>query len=144
MAVNCPIKGQFGFRSKIFCLRGHDTSIRGRGKDSSCRECNKSDGPINARKPRTRFTSAKFGAKRRNLVWNITFEQYLPLINSLCFYCGGKLSETSCGLDRIDNTIGYEYNNVVPCCRICNVMKNNLTKDQFMMKIKDIYMRICL
>jgi hypothetical protein len=29
------------------------------------------------------------------------------------------------GLDRINNAIDYELSNVIPCCKICNSMRNN-------------------
>lgn len=40
-----------------------------------------------------------------------------------CYYCG-ELREYN-GIDRIDSNIGYEDNNIVPCCEICNKMKSN-------------------
>ena len=35
------------------------------------------------------------------------------------------------GKERIDSSVGYEPNNVVSCCKICNHAKSNLTKDDF-------------
>ena len=34
-------------------------------------------------------------------------------------------------LERIDNNKGYTIGNVVPCCKICNHAKNNLTIQEF-------------
>ena len=39
--------------------------------------------------------------------------------------------EAYSGIDRIDSSVGYEPNNVVSCCKICNYAKSNLTKDDF-------------
>lgn len=36
----------------------------------------------------------------------------------------GKKTEISIGLDRIDNSKGYEPGNVVSCCNVCNTIKN--------------------
>jgi len=44
------------------------------------------------------------------------FEDIQHLINSICYYCG----EASQGLDRIDNSVGYTKDNVLPCCGRCN------------------------
>lgn len=35
------------------------------------------------------------------------------------------------GMDRIDNNIGYTYNNVLPCCGTCNKIRGDrLTVDE--------------
>ncbi len=45
------------------------------------------------------------------------------------------------GIDRINNdhNIGYVVDNVVPCCKICNIMKQALTEQEFI----DHLIRIC-
>ena len=35
------------------------------------------------------------------------------------------------GIDRLENTIGYEDSNCVPACKICNFAKRNLSQKQF-------------
>lgn len=74
-------------------------------------------------KPRQRYFTSRFSAKRRNLNWTLELEQYLTLISLPCYYCQGTLSITGVGLDRLDNTQGYTLTNVVPCCGICNVWR---------------------
>ncbi len=41
-----------------------------------------------------------------------------------CTYCGG--TDTQSGTDRIDNDRGHTMDNVIPACRMCNVVRNNL------------------
>lgn len=41
-----------------------------------------------------------------------------------CTYC--KTAEGPLGADRIDNSKGHTMANVLPACRICNVVRNNL------------------
>ena len=50
-----------------------------------------------------------------------------------CVYCGNheKLSE----LDRKDSFAGYTSDNVVPACRRCNTIKNNVVSYKEMMFI---------
>lgn len=43
------------------------------------------------------------------------------------------------GIDRVDNLKGYTLDNCVPCCKNCNRMKANLTKEDFLQHISDIY-----
>ena len=44
----------------------------------------------------------------------------------------------SLGLDRIDSDLGYQLGNIVPCCGVCNMMKNNLSYDEFFKKVYQI------
>lgn len=41
-----------------------------------------------------------------------------------CFYCG--TTSRPIGADRIDNSKGHTQENVVPCCKICNKVRNNI------------------
>lgn len=79
------------------------------------------------KEPRRRFGAAKKHAPKRNLTWNISFDEYQELIKLPCYYCNNTFGSTqNCGgvgLDRLDNYIGYEINNVVPCCYPCNIIR---------------------
>jgi hypothetical protein len=49
-----------------------------------------------------------------------------------CHYCEGDIG-FNIGLDRKDNTVGYSYENVVPCCGICNSTKGkHLSYDEML------------
>jgi hypothetical protein len=81
--------------------------------------------------PLGRFTKLKSGAKQRGLKFDLTIDQYKNLIDNNCIYCIGPLPKSGAGLDRIDNNKGYTIDNVVPCCRNCNVLRSNLlTKEE--------------
>lgn len=43
------------------------------------------------------------------------------------------------GLDRIDQKMSHDKDNVVPCCSECNYMKRNMSRDVFLKKIEEIY-----
>ena len=72
-----------------------------------------------------RFSYAKSRAKKLGWSFTLLRPEYEFLIKQACFYCSGPLPETSVGLDRLDHLRGYEINNVVPCCRPCNVAKSD-------------------
>ena len=90
----------------------------------------------------------KRNALSRGLVWDITFEHVLQLIQQPCHYCGAvgvtvtntrhtsksdlKRSMRNNGIDRINNQIGYIFKNVVPCCKHCNNAKSTMTKTEFL------------
>jgi hypothetical protein len=81
-----------------------------------------------------RFNAAKAVAKRRKLTWLLSREDFRALIGGVCTYCDGALPVTGIGLDRIENSIGYEVGNVLPCCTYCNRMRNDfLTVEETML-----------
>lgn len=70
-----------------------------------------------------RYSHAQTKAKQRNKNFLITLEEYILEINKPCFYCNGLLNTSKnkgIGLDRLDNNLGYEINNIVSCCGFCN------------------------
>lgn len=83
----------------------------------------------------SKFMQYKFSAKRRNYLFDLTFEQFTSLFHSDCAYCG--TSECR-GIDRIDNIIGYTIKNSTPCCEICNKMKWKFSKEQFINQVMKI------
>jgi hypothetical protein len=83
----------------------------------------------------------KQNAKNRDLDFNLSFEQFKLLITSSCYYCNTEPSNIYYksyynikynGVDRKDNKKGYEIDNVVSCCKICNIAKNNNTYEDFL------------
>lgn len=94
------------------------------------------------------------GARERNLEFVLTKLEFRALTTQNCHYCGESPSLTRSfgpteeakahssytynGLDRYDNSRGYTLDNVVPCCRKCNIAKWNLPADEFLLHIKKI------
>jgi hypothetical protein len=74
-------------------------------------------------KPRTIFLQYQRSAKKRDFVFELTFEEFMSFCNEPCWYCGCKIS--TIGLDRVDNQIGYLVSNIISCCRYCNWMKRD-------------------
>lgn len=79
-----------------------------------------------ARSPGGLFNRARLQAKDRGIPWALSREEYNTLRTSVaCTYCRGPLAESGVGLDRKDSSLGYVRDNVVPCCGMCNKIKNN-------------------
>ncbi len=99
-------------------------------------------GKIYARTLNGRFKASKREAARRNLEWTLTYEDFEDLASNECFYCNGILGScknSGSGLDRVDNDKGYEYDNLRPCCVICNKIKNNfLTMEETLVAVQAI------
>ena len=81
-------------------------------------------------------------AKSREYLWNLSYEIVKNIIQQPCYYCGTKKSNLkitkNCidgygynGIDRINNDIGYEPENVVACCKICNYAKSDMSAKDF-------------
>lgn len=82
--------------------------------------------------------------KQRNKKLNVNTETTLSIENvknlifSNCHYCGSSPDQTYSwykikfnGLDRVNNRIGYEIENCVPCCITCNFAKKDLSYSTF-------------
>lgn len=82
----------------------------------------------------------KKSALSRNHKWNITDEEAIELFKGDCDYCGKESVENEdlSGIDRVDNKIGYTIKNCVSCCSVCNFMKRDLSKDEFINKCIEI------
>ena len=88
-------------------------------------------------------------SKAREIPFSLSLEQCSKLFSSPCEYCGTK--PTNCrtrvngnsvyyqGIDRVDNSKGYEDGNVVPCCKHCNALKLDRTLDEFYDHVEKIY-----
>jgi hypothetical protein len=101
------------------------------GCDRRCKQCDK-DRPRRHANP---FYILRNNAKSRGKVFTLTMAEYQVLIESnACHYCGRGLP-VSGGLDRIDNSLGYEPGNVVPCCTDCNYIRGKILSYEEMLEI---------
>lgn len=76
----------------------------------------------------SRFSYAKSRATKNGKGWHLSLDDYQKLITQSCHYCSNCLAPkkaSGVGLDRIDNTKGYQLDNVLPCCGVCNSIRND-------------------
>lgn len=94
---------------------------------------------------RSIYSSYKLNAKSRGFDFNIDFDYAVSILKSDCHYCGIEPSNTYMksyynatynGIDRVNNTKGYEIDNIVSCCKMCNIAKNNNTEEYFLQWVK--------
>jgi len=85
----------------------------------------------------------------------LSLEEFTLLIAQNCFYCGAEPKEViygknkvvenrtmvKNGVDRKDSNKDYCFENCVPCCKICNIMKSSLSINDFYAHIKTIYLK---
>lgn len=117
-------------RSNIYCSP-ECCSIRNQNK--------KKEKYANNRQEYIRFLYRKClnSALKRGHSFELSAETFEKYINQDCYYCGDKIE--GIGLDRIDSKIGYTKDNIVSCCRRCNIMKMTTNIDVFLAKIKQIH-----
>lgn len=104
------------------------------------------------------YANYRGSAKRKNHEFSLSKQQLIDLTQKDCFYCGsppstpvrvaslashkklGRADESKWfvkteyvynGIDRRDNALGYTPDNCIPCCRICNRSKMDLSLKEF-------------
>lgn len=114
------------------------------------------DGIIEDRKPRIfktgntkndyyltvdgKFSYYKGMAKKRNINFGLSLNQFKSFWQKPCSYCGSTID--TIGIDRIDSSKAYNQNNCIPCCTTCNSMKNDKSDGEFKTHINLIYSHI--
>lgn len=122
-------------RRRISLSCGHN---RGRfGKGLSRPKIKDGTGPL-----RQIYRRYKKQAEQRGYSWDVTLLSFLTLVRLPCHYCSspplqvakhsrGVITTLYNGIDRVDNATGYSTSNIVPCCKICNRAKSDLTLEEF-------------
>jgi len=117
------------------------------GISSECKDCSKK---INKKRYYNKHKNKNFDlifrykhyindAKRRNKYFNLTLKDFEKITSSKCKYCGKFSNENNyCGIDRLDNKIGYILENCVPCCDKCNRFKYIYSYKEMIEHAKDI------
>ena len=102
------------------------------------------------------FKQYQKSAKMKNREFNLSKNDIKDFIFNKCYYCDSlpynifnsgrkkyhSTFEITCkynGIDRLDSSIGYIKNNCVTCCKYCNIMKNNLSVEDFLKNIEKVY-----
>lgn len=87
-----------------------------------------------------RFYCLKSKAQKRGILWNkdLTDEMCYKMMTSNCFYCDLVPDKSLNGLDRMDNSSGYEKKNTVGCCANCNLIKGSLDPETFIKRCQHI------
>lgn len=116
------------------------------GRTARCKKCgagsrprvNEHDYVINAV-----FGWYKKSAKKRGIVFDLAKKDFGNLLFSPCHYCGSEpknsMRDRFCdrilpkygGIDRVDNSLGYQLSNIVPACRWCNEAKKAKSEQEF-------------
>lgn len=82
-------------------------------------------------------------AARDGYDFDLTFEELEKLVKKKCYFCNCDQTiingvKRLNGIDRLDNNLGYLKDNIVACCRVCNMMKNTLNEATFILMCSHI------
>jgi hypothetical protein len=99
------------------------------------------------------------GACKRGIDFELTFDEFVSIMEQDCVYCEGKpevheyelqyMQKTQKpwahnGIDRVDSSKGYTLDNVVPCCSKCNYAKHEMTREEFKEWLERAYKHLIL
>lgn len=96
------------------------------------------------------------GAQKRGLSYELSEAEFVKLTKQNCHYCGAEPSNVFNlkkpdgtpkaaapfiynGLDRVDPSKGYSWDNCVPCCYDCNKAKNAMSPERFQAWLHRVY-----
>ena len=89
-----------------------------------------------------RYSSYRKGAHQRDLIFELTLNNFAQLTSQYCAYCGQLPEQNYVGVDRIENDRGYSLENCVPCCGFCNYVKSSLSVKELQKHISKVHERI--
>lgn len=150
------------------CDCGNDTLVRGgaltRGYTTSCgcyakevhsrKRTGRSESGLTTLIGKYRCTRKSRNEKRVKKgkplqTWKLSRKEWKQLFQQPCHYCGVAPSRSIGqndhklfsfnGVDRMDNERGYQPDNVVTCCQLCNRAKGVLAYSEFASAIRQIY-----
>lgn len=99
------------------------------GYSGECKQCSYTS-------KENRYNIYKKNAKKRELIFELSKEDFYNLTSMPCEYCGDL--EDYNGIDRINSSYGYTVENCVPCCAMCNKMKLDYNISDWIKHIKKI------
>ncbi len=120
----------------------HKNKSRSTGLMAACKKC------ISTIRytPHKKFLHYIYNAKKRKKSFKLSEEEFNSIVTSNCFYCGKppKEGEYGNGIDRINNDLGYEISNCVPCCSPCNYLKGAFEQKLIKQRLKEIDINIVI
>jgi hypothetical protein len=100
----------------------------------------------------TAYGQYRCNARTRGHSFSLSMEEFRNVSSKPCKYCGADpkpyyaknrvvvdpIPYLCNGIDRVNNEVGYEISNCVPCCDLCNYMKRSMFVDDFVRHVKKI------
>lgn len=94
------------------------------------------------------YDDIKRRSEKKEIECTLSTKQFKDIISRNCHYCGESPKEKNIpksngfflanGIDRVDNSVGYIYDNCVPCCETCNMMKRTHSVEEWLSHMKKV------
>lgn len=91
------------------------------------------------RNPTLYYSRYAYDALRRNLTFELTYDNFIQIVGRSCYYCGIISEDAYNGVDRVDNCRGYSVENCVAACKMCNYIKSSYSVDDFVEHCRAIW-----
>ena len=86
------------------------------------------------------YDKYKRSAKLRGKSFEITQDHFDKITSKPCYICGKRITYFhKNGIDRLYNTVGYVYENCMPCCKTCNYYKKDMSLEDMFTVMHNIY-----
>lgn len=136
VTVKCSC-GYIGERRKDHVLKGRTTQCKSCSAKTTTKNTFQTNSFFNKTHKgigilsKTKFGTYKFGAKRRNIEFNISIEDANAVWAGKCALSGVVLDKSTLSLDRIDSAKGYSIGNIQWVHKDINYMKQELSDEVF-------------
>lgn len=104
----------------------------------TCRMCDNKYTALRSRNHKETYVKARLRDyakydKSKGFFNSLSFAELILLVTEPCAYCGN--SEEFNGVDRIDGSAGHTLDNVVPACKVCNIVRRDIFTHQIMLDV---------
>lgn len=94
-------------------------------------------GPVELNKEEKQlYKRYQYSAIQRQKEFDLSTTTFRRLIHSKCYYCGVEPKQVHNemlynGIDRLDNDQGYNIDNCLACCKVCNRGKGDMSSSEY-------------
>jgi hypothetical protein len=84
------------------------------------------------------YHNYQYKSNKYRLKFDLSLEQFETIVKMPCHYCGIIQDKGFNGIDRMDQTQGYVYENCASCCKVCNYLKGSVDNITFLQRVEHI------
>lgn len=155
------ICGQITYLQTATLISGHSKSCGCGELENKRNNCNKGRILRSQARKDPKLQLAKWIFNKNYADGDLQFDEFYIMSQQNCFYCNSEpLNDLKfCskiyteeyknasrfiynGLDRVNNNLPHNKNNVVPCCKHCNFSKRNRDYNEFVRWIEKVYFNL--
>jgi hypothetical protein len=86
----------------------------------------------------THYHNYQYKSNKYRLKFDLSLKQFETIVKMPCYYCGIIQDKGFNGIDRMDQTQSYVYENCASCCKVCNYLKGSVDNITFLQRVEHI------